>query len=106
MKLYISYCICISLSLVIFTGAVGAHPHKNGDLNHGPSLENYQTDFNFTIERSPKRGLDTEIIFANKNQSKNNKRGRSIATIKLDLSKNKKNHKGQKIEQKKEQKTK
>ena len=106
MKFDILYRICISLSLVVFAGTVYAHPHEHGELNHGHSLENYQTNFDFTTDSSSKRWRDTDIIFANKNQSENNKSGKSVTTKKLDLQKQKKDYKSQNIKHTKEQKLK
>ena len=105
MKLNISYLIYISLYLIISTGTVWAHPHEYSELHHGPSLESYQTNLNFTTDSSPKRWHDANAAFDNKNERViGNKNGESIITNKLELLNKGKDHKSQKNKPKKEQK--
>ena len=105
MKLNISYLIYISLYLIISTGTVGAHPHEHGELHHGPSLESYQTNLNFTIDSSPKRGHEANAVFYNKNKGViGDKNSKSTITNKLELLSKGKDHRSQKNKPKKEQK--
>jgi len=38
----------VSCSLFIFSVNANAHPHKPGVIHHGPSLESYKIEFDFS----------------------------------------------------------
>ncbi len=38
----------VSYSLFIFSVTADAHPHKSGVIHHGPSLESYQIELDFS----------------------------------------------------------
>ena len=85
MKLGIQYWILVLFSLVIFSGTAGAHPHELGKMDHGPSLENYQIDLDFTTGDTTKSRHDPDITLAKKDQNKNsNKIDKSVRTKKID----------------------
>ena len=97
MKLGIPYWILILFSLVIFSGTAGAHPHELGKLDHGPSLDSYQVDLDFTINHSTKGWHAPDIILAKKDQSENgSKSDKSVRDKKLDKLKKGKEGKEQK----------
>ena len=68
------YWILISCSLFIFSGTAGAHPHELGKMDHGPSLESYQVDTDFSANHLTKDWSEPNIALAAK--SKNDKRFR------------------------------
>lgn len=70
MKLGISCFIYISILFVAFKGTAAAHPHELGILNHGPSIENYQVDLDFTKNNSLKILDFKNLLLAKKNQIK------------------------------------
>jgi len=70
------YCILTFFSFFIFSGTAGAHPHELGKMNHGPSLESYQVQLDFTIGGSANRQHDQNITIA--------KKGKLQTTIKND----------------------
>ena len=85
MKLGIRYWILVLFSLVIFSGTAGAHPHELGKMGHGPSLENYQIDLDFTTVGTAKRWRDPDITLAKKDQSENRRKSdKSVRAKKLD----------------------
>ena len=88
----------ISCSLFIFSVAVSAHPHKSGEMNHGPSLENYQIELSFSTKYLMPDGSKPNINIANKN--KTNKRDLGTKPVKnkitLDKEQTQKKQKGQK----------
>jgi hypothetical protein len=43
-----------------------AHPHKSGEMNHGPSLENYQIELSFSTKYLMPNGSKSNINIANK----------------------------------------
>ena len=69
MRLGIPYLILLFFSLVISKGNADAHPHKLGNLNHGPSLESYLTGLDFTIDDSTKGKHAPNIEIARKNKA-------------------------------------
>ena len=68
MKHFLLNLALISCSLFIFSLNVGAHPHKAGEMQHGPSLNSYKIDLSFsTIHLEQHESLST-IKVANKNK--------------------------------------
>ena len=89
MKLGSSYWILLSFLFLIFSGTAGAHPHELGKLDHGPSLDSYQVDLDFTINHSTKGWHAPDIILAKKDQSENgSKSDKSVRNKKSDKTKN------------------
>ena len=56
----------INFSLFIFLVMANAHPHKSGEMNHGPSLENYQIELSFSTKYLMPNGSKSNINIANK----------------------------------------
>ena len=56
----------INFSLFIFLVTANAHPHKSGEMNHGPSLENYQIELSFSTKYLMPSGSKSNINIANK----------------------------------------
>ena len=69
MKLF-AYCILIPYLLFLFWGTASAHPHKSGQSDHGPSLENYLTKLDFTIGNVIKEQKKQIIVFSKYGKSK------------------------------------
>ena len=72
MKLF-AYCILIPYLLFLFWGTASAHPHKSGQSDHGPSLENYLIDLDFTIGNVVKEQKKKIIIFSKNGKNKKSK---------------------------------
>lgn len=88
MKLGSSYLILLSFSFVIFSGTAGAHPHELGKIDHGPSLESYQVDLDFTTNDSSKSWHYSIITLAKKDKDENStKIDKSVKLQKLDMRK-------------------
>ena len=101
MKLGIRYWILVLFSLVIFSGTAGAHPHELGKMDHGPSLENYQIDLDFTTGDTTKSRHDPDITLAKKDQSEDGRKiDQSVRTKKIDKLEKIKKHKNQKQKEK------
>jgi hypothetical protein len=66
----IAYCILIPCLLFLFLGTASAHPHKSGQSDHGPSLENYLIDLDFTIGNIVKEQKKKIIIFSKHGKNK------------------------------------
>ena len=90
----------VSFSLFIFSVTADAHPHKSSVIHHGPSLESYQIEVDFSSNRLVQDDSGANIKVAKKN--KNDK-----AIIGTKPNKNKTMQKSQRIrKQQKEQKNK
>ena len=71
----------VSFSLFIFSVTAGAHPHKSSVIHHGPSLESYQIELDFSSNHWLQDEPDSNI-----NIAKNNKNDKAITgtkTIKI-----------------------
>ena len=68
----IAYCILIPCLLFLCLGTASAHPHKSGRSDHGPSLENYLTDLDFTTGNDIKEQKKQIIIFSKHVKNKSN----------------------------------
>ena len=64
-----AYCILIPCLLFIFLGTASAHPHKSGQSDHGPSLESYLTELDFTISNVIKEQKKKIIVFSKHSKS-------------------------------------
>ena len=89
----IVYCILIPCLLFLCLGTASAHPHKSGQSDHGPSLENYLTDLEFTTGNVIKEQKKQIIVFSKHGKNKKN------MTIK-NTNRQNKNHKIKKINNK------
>ena len=59
----------VSFSLFIFSVTADAHPHKSGKMHHGPSLENYQIEMDFSANNLIQDGSIPNIKIAVKNKA-------------------------------------
>ena len=90
----------VSFSLFIFSVTANAHPHKSGVIHHGPSLESYQIELDFSSNHWVHDDPGSKIKVAKKN-----KNDKAITDTKPN--KNKATQKSQRIrKQQKEQKNK
>ena len=90
----------VSFSLFIFSVTANAHPHKSGVIHHGPSLESYQIELDFSSNYWVQDDPGSKIKIAKKN-----KNDKAITGTKPN--KNKTTQKSQRIrKQQKEQKNK
>ena len=90
----------VSFSLFIFSVTANAHPHKSGVIHHGPSLESYQIELDFSSNHWVQDNPGSKIKVAKKN-----KNDKAITGTKPN--KNKTTQKSQRIrKQQKEQKNK
>ena len=64
------YCILIPYLLFLFFGTASAHPHKSGQSDHGPSLENYLTNLDFTTGNVIKEQKKQIIVFSKHDKNK------------------------------------
>ena len=70
---FIAYYILIPCLLFLCLGTASAHPHKSGQSDHGPSLENYLIDLDFTIGNVVKEQKKKIIIFSKNGKNKKSK---------------------------------
>ena len=90
----------VSFSLFVFSVTADAHPHKSGVIHHGPSLESYQIELDFSSNHWVQDNPGSNIKIAEKN-----KNDKAITGTKPN--KNKITQKSQRIrKQQKEQKNK
>ena len=59
----------VSCSLFVFSITADAHPHKLGEMNHGPSLESYQIELDFSSNRWVQDDPSANIKVAKKNKN-------------------------------------
>ena len=59
----------VSFSLFIFSVTANAHPHKSGVIHHGPSLESYQIEVDFSSNRLVQDDSGANIKVAKKNKN-------------------------------------
>ena len=59
----------VSCSLFVFSITADAHPHKLGEMNHGPSLESYQIELDFSSNRWVQDDPGANIKVAKKNKN-------------------------------------
>jgi hypothetical protein len=69
MRPFLLNLVLVSCSLFIFSVTAGAHPHKSGEMHHGPSLENYQIEMNFSSKPLTKGGSTSNIKIAGINKA-------------------------------------
>lgn len=83
----------ISCSLFVFSVTVDAHPHKSSLINHGPSLESYQIELDFSSNHLIHGGATSNIKIADKKKTNKVKsETKKIKTYKkISKNKNKKN---------------
>ena len=61
----------VSCSIFVFSITADAHPHKLGKMNHGPSLESYQIELDFSAAHMVPDRLTSKIKLADKNKDNN-----------------------------------
>ena len=59
----------VSCSLFVLSVTAGAHPHKSGEIHHGPSLESYQIELDFSSNHWVHDDPGTKIKVAEKNKN-------------------------------------
>ena len=59
----------VSCSLFVFSVNADAHPHKSGVIHHGPSLESYQIEFDFSSNHWVQDDPGSNIKVAKKNKN-------------------------------------
>ena len=59
----------VSCSLFVFSVTADAHPHKSGVIHHGPSLESYQIEVDFSSYRLVQDDSGANIKVAKKNKN-------------------------------------
>ena len=59
----------VSCSLFVFSVTADAHPHKSGVIHHGPSLESYQIELDFSSNRWVQGDPGANIKVAKKNKN-------------------------------------
>ena len=59
----------VSFSLFIFSVTANAHPHKSGIIHHGPSLESYQIELDFSSNHWVQDDPGSNIKVAKKNKN-------------------------------------
>ena len=58
-----------SYSLFVFSVNANAHPHKSSVIHHGPSLESYQIEFDFSSNHWVQDDPGSNIKVAKKNKN-------------------------------------
>jgi len=69
MRLLLFNLVLASCSLFIFSVIADAHPHELGEMNHGPALESYQIELDFSANHLVRDGSIQNIKIAGKNKS-------------------------------------
>ena len=59
----------VSCSLFVLSVTADAHPHKSGVIHHGPSLESYQIELDFSSNRLVQGDPGSNIKVAEKNKN-------------------------------------
>ena len=72
----------VSYSLFVFSVTTDAHPHKSSVIHHGPSLESYQIELDFSSNHWVQDDPGSKIKVA-----KNNKNDKAITGTKPNKSK-------------------
>ena len=67
----------VSCSLFVLSVTADAHPHKSGVIHHGPSLESYQIELDFSSNHWVQDDPGSKI-----NVAKNNKNDKAITGTK------------------------
>ena len=99
MKLFLFNLVLASCSLFVFSITVDAHPHKQGEMHHGPSLESYQIELDFSANRLVQRGSTSNIKIAGKDKT-----DKTVTEKKPDKNKTIKKNQQQKKQQQKHKK--
>ena len=68
MRHFVFNLVLVSCSLFVFSITADAHPHKLGEMNHGPSLESYQIELDFSAEHMMPDRSTSNIKLADKNK--------------------------------------
>jgi len=59
----------VSYSLFVFSVTADAHPHKSSVIHHGPSLESYQIELDFSSNHWVQDDPGSKINVAKKNKN-------------------------------------
>ena len=59
----------VSYSLFVFSVTADAHPHKSSVIHHGPSLESYQIELDFSSNHWVQDDPGSKIKVAKKNKN-------------------------------------
>ena len=90
MRAFLFNLVLVSCSLYIFSVTADAHPHKSGVIHHGPLLESYQIELDFssnywvqddpgsTIKVAKKNKNDKAITGTKPNKSKTTQKNKQI----------------------------
>ena len=89
----------VSCSLFVFSVTADAHPHKSGVIHHGPSLESYQIELDFSSNHWVQDDPGSKIKVA-----KNNKNDKAITGTKPNKSKTTQKNKQRQKQQKEQRK--
>ena len=96
MRFGMAYYIFALYLLIFLYGTANAHPHKSGQMNHGPSLESYGLDLYFNTAAPKKTEYDINIIITKKDQSKKGLKNKTLSKTKSFYSLEKKNERTKK----------
>ena len=69
MRAFLFNLVLVSCSLFVFSVNADAHPHKSGVIHHGPSLESYQIEVDFSSNRLVQDDSGANIKVAKKNKN-------------------------------------
>ena len=75
MRFFLFNLALVLCSLFVFSVTAGAHPHKSGEMHHGPSLENYQIEMDFSANHLIEDGSTPNTKIADKNKANKAKSG-------------------------------
>jgi len=90
----------VSYSLFVFSVNADAHPHKSSVIHHGPSLESYQIELDFSLNHWVQDDPGSKI-----NVAKNNKNDKAITgTKKIKIKPHRKTNQFKNIKKNKENK--
>ena len=69
MRAFLFNLVLVSCSLFVFSVNADAHPHKSSVIHHGPSLESYQIEVDFSSNRLVQDDSGANIKVAKKNKN-------------------------------------
>ena len=69
MRAYLFNLALFSYSLFVFSVTADAHPHKSSVIHHGPSLESYQIELDFSANHRVHDGPGSNIKVTEKNKN-------------------------------------
>ena len=69
MRAFLFNLVLVSCALFVFSVNTDAHPHKSGVIHHGPSLESYQIELDFSSNHWVQADFGSNIKVAKKNKN-------------------------------------